>query len=342
MLRLADDRQGRRPPRRHAALQVRRQQDPDDAARTPWSARDLSEFHSGYRAYSVAALRRSTSRPTPTTSTSTPRSSSSCTAPGSASWRSRSRPTTATRSATSTACATAATSLKRTSATTGWRKPGFDAGESAAPSDDVRAQGVRDQLARPDPRVDGRRAPRPRCSTSGVLRWLLGRALRDRATTSSVSTPTAIRGRRGAVSTSSSTHDLDRGLPAERRRPVRRGSCAPTCSSTCASPTSCSPSLRGLLGPTGTVHRRASRTSPTGTRGCASASGRFDYDQRGILDAGHLRFFTDRTFRRLAAQCGFAVSRREAVGHAVRRRLGDRSSRGPVGLRRCESPTGCR
>ena len=38
----------------------------------------LSEFHSGYRVYSVAALRRFRSSSTPTTSTSTPRSSSSC------------------------------------------------------------------------------------------------------------------------------------------------------------------------------------------------------------------------------------------------------------------------
>ena len=37
----------------------------------------LSEFHSGYRVYSVAALRPSRSTSTPTTSTSTPRSSSS-------------------------------------------------------------------------------------------------------------------------------------------------------------------------------------------------------------------------------------------------------------------------
>ena len=44
------------------------------------------------------------------------------------------------------------------------------------------------------------------------------------------------------------------------------------------------------------------------------ASGRFDYDRRGILDAGHLRFFTDRTFRKLAAGAGFEVRRRAAVG----------------------------
>lgn len=37
------------------------------------------------------------------------------------------------------------------------------------------------------------------------------------------------------------------------------------------------------------------------------ASGLFDYDQRGILDSTHLRFFTRRSFRRLAAAVGLEV-----------------------------------
>ena len=44
------------------------------------------------------------------------------------------------------------------------------------------------------------------------------------------------------------------------------------------------------------------------------ASGRFGYDQRGILDKTHLRFFTKRTFERLAADAGLRVRRREATG----------------------------
>lgn len=44
------------------------------------------------------------------------------------------------------------------------------------------------------------------------------------------------------------------------------------------------------------------------------ALGRFDYDRRGILDADHVRFFTRRSFERLAAGRGFAVARREATG----------------------------
>lgn len=42
--------------------------------------------------------------------------------------------------------------------------------------------------------------------------------------------------------------------------------------------------------------------------------GRFDYDQRGILDNTHLRFFTRRSIRRLVEREGFKVRRLEAVG----------------------------
>ena len=43
-------------------------------------------------------------------------------------------------------------------------------------------------------------------------------------------------------------------------------------------------------------------------------SGRFDYDRRGILDRGHLRFFTRRSFERLASTAGLTVTRCQAVG----------------------------
>jgi 2-polyprenyl-3-methyl-5-hydroxy-6-metoxy-1,4-benzoquinol methylase len=42
--------------------------------------------------------------------------------------------------------------------------------------------------------------------------------------------------------------------------------------------------------------------------------GQFDYDRRGILDRGHLRFFTRRSFERLAGRAGFRVRRRGALG----------------------------
>jgi hypothetical protein len=42
--------------------------------------------------------------------------------------------------------------------------------------------------------------------------------------------------------------------------------------------------------------------------------GRFDYDRRGILDDGHVRFFTRRSFERLVALEGFHTRRRETLG----------------------------
>jgi glycosyltransferase involved in cell wall biosynthesis len=47
------------------------------------------------------------------------------------------------------------------------------------------------------------------------------------------------------------------------------------------------------------------------------ALGRFDYDRRGLLDRDHVRFFTRRSFERLARQVGLTVRRREATGVAT-------------------------
>ena len=44
------------------------------------------------------------------------------------------------------------------------------------------------------------------------------------------------------------------------------------------------------------------------------AAGRFAYERRGILDRGHLRFFTRRTFKAMADECGFDIARSAAVG----------------------------
>ncbi len=42
--------------------------------------------------------------------------------------------------------------------------------------------------------------------------------------------------------------------------------------------------------------------------------GAFDYDRRGILDEGHLRFFTRRSFARLAARSGMRIRRTTCTG----------------------------
>lgn len=61
------------------------------------------------------------------------------------------------------------------------------------------------------------------------------------------------------------------------------------------------------------------------------AAGRFDYDRQGILDRTHLRFFTRRSFERLARRAGFAPRRHTAVGlplEVVDRGRGARSEAG--------------
>jgi hypothetical protein len=45
-----------------------------------------------------------------------------------------------------------------------------------------------------------------------------------------------------------------------------------------------------------------------------TALGHFDYDRRGILDRDHVRFFTRRSFERLAREHGYAVRRRDYTG----------------------------
>ena len=47
------------------------------------------------------------------------------------------------------------------------------------------------------------------------------------------------------------------------------------------------------------------------------AIGRFDYDQRGPLDQGHVRFFTRKSFERLVAGCRMQIVERDTVGSPV-------------------------
>jgi 2-polyprenyl-3-methyl-5-hydroxy-6-metoxy-1,4-benzoquinol methylase len=71
--------------------------------------------------------------------------------------------------------------------------------------------------------------------------------------------------------------------------------------------------LRTRLGPSGSIIASVPNVAHWYPRARA-VSGRFDYDARGILDATHLRFFTDRSFRRMASDAGLDVQRREAIG----------------------------
>lgn len=59
------------------------------------------------------------------------------------------------------------------------------------------------------------------------------------------------------------------------------------------------------------------------------ALGRFDYDQRGLLDRGHVRFFTRRSFERLIGECDLSIGRRDVVGSPIE--VLDRGRRTPMG-----------
>jgi SAM-dependent methyltransferase len=71
--------------------------------------------------------------------------------------------------------------------------------------------------------------------------------------------------------------------------------------------------IRGVLSSRGTLIASVPNLGHWYSRG-RIALGLFDYDQRGILDATHVRFFTRRSFRRCLHQAGFTVLREEATG----------------------------
>ncbi len=66
-----------------------------------------------------------------------------------------------------------------------------------------------------------------------------------------------------------------------------------------------------------------------------TALGLFDYDRRGILDATHIRFFTRRSFEHLIDDAGLVVVRREATGlpfDVAKRGSGDDAESAKVGV----------
>ena len=71
--------------------------------------------------------------------------------------------------------------------------------------------------------------------------------------------------------------------------------------------------IRALLAPGGIIIASIPNFGHWYSRG-RTAIGMFDYDQRGILDHGHVRFFTRRSFRRLVTSTGFTVAHTEYIG----------------------------
>ncbi|MBN1878772.1 class I SAM-dependent methyltransferase [bacterium] len=65
--------------------------------------------------------------------------------------------------------------------------------------------------------------------------------------------------------------------------------------------------LRGMLAPRGELLVSIPNIAYWRMRLCLLA-GNFDYTDTGLLDSTHLRFFTVRTFKRMAAACGYRVT----------------------------------
>lgn len=71
--------------------------------------------------------------------------------------------------------------------------------------------------------------------------------------------------------------------------------------------------LSGRLGPGGSIMVSVPNFAHWYPR-ARVALGRFDYDQRGLLDRGHVRFFTRRSFEKLLRSCRLQIVRRSTVG----------------------------
>jgi glycosyltransferase involved in cell wall biosynthesis len=71
--------------------------------------------------------------------------------------------------------------------------------------------------------------------------------------------------------------------------------------------------VRGLLAPGGSLLVSVPNFGHWYPR-VRVALGRFDYDRRGILDRDHVRFFTRRSFERLVVDGGYRVARRSGTG----------------------------
>ncbi len=108
--------------------------------------------------------------------------------------------------------------------------------------------------------------------------------------------------------------DLDQGLPAEARElgPYDVAVCADVLEHV-REPEQLLEQIREVLVPRGQLIASVPNFGHWYSR-TRTALGRFDYDQRGILDRGHVRFFTRRSFVRRLNAAGFDVMRLAATG----------------------------
>lgn len=85
-------------------------------------------------------------------------------------------------------------------------------------------------------------------------------------------------------------------------------------------------SILGVLKPDGTLLASIPNFAHWYPR-LRTVLGRFDYERRGILDRGHLRFFTHRSFMRIARRAGFIADWESATGLPLE--VVDRGGDGP-------------
>ena len=312
-VRVAHDGAGRGPRGRDAAVQVRRQPDPHDGQNALTGLR-LTEWHCGYRAYRVAAL---ADIPFDANSDGFDFDTEiilSCTRPGRRSSRSRSRRTTATRSATSTACATPRTSsldvaryrARRASASAQANR--FDAGRLRAQASPHSSHGVLLEWLR--------RQPPAGCSTSAAPTAASAQLVREPRPPRHRRRRRQARGRRRAARRVRRGRPQP-GHPGRGRAATSTSSSPPTCSSTVGTGSGCSATWSAGLRRGGSILVSIPNFAHWYPRARVLA-GRFDYDQRGLLDRGHVRFFTRRSFEQAARRCELAIARpRRVVGSPI-------------------------
>jgi len=110
--------------------------------------------------------------------------------------------------------------------------------------------------------------------------------------------------------------DLDRGLPPELADDRFDLVVAADVLEHLREPSALLQELHGVLGPDATVLATVPNFAHWYPR-VRVALGRFDYDRRGILDRGHLRFFTAASFERLARSAGYEIVARRPIGVPV-------------------------
>lgn len=118
--------------------------------------------------------------------------------------------------------------------------------------------------------------------------------------------------------------DLERGLPADLDGPYDVVLAADVLEHV-RRPDLLLSELRGVLAPGGSLIASVPNFGHWYPR-MRVALGRFDYDRRGILDNDHVRFFTRRSFERLVRAQGYSVARRDATGLPIE--VADRGGNG--------------